>query len=41
MEAHHTEKEAATSRSSIMALQENLQFNISAYRNFHWLLTTL
>jgi len=41
MEAHHTEKEAATSRSGIMTLQENLQFNISAYRNYRWLLTTL
>jgi hypothetical protein len=36
MEAHHTKKEAATSRSGIMALQENLQFNISTYRNFHF-----
>jgi hypothetical protein len=41
MESHHTEKEAATSRSGVMTLQENLQFNISAYRNFSWLLTTL
>jgi hypothetical protein len=30
MEAHHTEKEAATCRSGIMTLQQNLQFNISA-----------
>jgi hypothetical protein len=36
IEAHQTEKEAATSRSGIMTLQENLQFNILAYRNFRY-----
>jgi hypothetical protein len=41
MEAHHAEKKAATSRSRIMTLQENLQFNILAYRNFRWLLNKL
>jgi hypothetical protein len=41
MEAHHTQKEAATSRSGIMTLQENLQFNILTYRDFRWLLNKL